>query len=503
MPLLLVAASAGAGRVAASAEYRSSGSTEGQAFTFAVAQDPGFLAFETSGITTYTFTRLIYDGLFRIRPTTTSLSTVEPGAAETWEITDDGTVWTFHLRSGITFTNGEELTASDVKFSIEKLLDPQFTASGFLGSIDHVDAPDDATVVITLKEPDPSFWVLVAEIIDIYPEDTVLEMGDDAFVESPIGSGPYIVDEWRRDESVSYTANADYWQGPPTFASIVIRIIPETSTRVAELQGGNLDAAPIEVQNIETIEGDDALHVVSSPGGTIDFVRVRFDQAPTDDERVRQALSHAIDRGALLEAFYAGRADLPASVLPSNSFGALGGDPYAYDPAMAGSLLADYGQPVSFDLEFATSELNNDLAQALANYWSEVGIEVELAPMEEGVMIDRTRGGIAGGGEVGPVSIGRWSGVTEPVLVYIFNVLPSGVFGYADVPEVEAAIDAATAATDDAAREAALMEAEQLCYDQVCWVPLWVPESLAGAKSNVEVHSQSEGVWDLATATVS
>jgi ABC-type transport system substrate-binding protein len=93
--------------------------------------------------------------------------------------------------------------------------------------------------------------------------------------------------------------------------------------------------------------------------------------------------------------------------------------------------------------------------------------------------------------------------VTEPLLVYIFNVMPSGVFGYANIPEVATAIDAAAGAADDAAREAALMEAEQLCYDQVCWVPLFVPESLAGARAGVEVHSQSEGVWDLATATVS
>src|SRR5262245_29855944 len=151
----------GAGSTAAHARLVPSSSSEAPSLTFAVPQDPGFLAFETSGITTYTFTRLIYDGLFRIRPTTNSLATVEPGAAESWEISDDGTVWTFHLRSGLSFTNGEALTSSDVKFSIEKLLDPQFTASGFLSSIDHVDAPDDATVVITLKEADPSFWVLV------------------------------------------------------------------------------------------------------------------------------------------------------------------------------------------------------------------------------------------------------------------------------------------------------------------------------------------------------
>jgi peptide/nickel transport system substrate-binding protein len=471
--------------------------------TFAMTADPGFLAFETSGIATYTYTRLIYDGLFRIRPDTHGFRTVDPDAAESWDISPDQTVWTFHLRGGLTFTNGDPLTAGDVKFSIEKLLDPKFTASGFLGSIDHVDALDDKTVVITLKAPDPSFWVIVAEIIDIYPQKVVEQMGDARFQQKPVGSGPYSVVEWKKDESVEFAANPDYWKGAPAFSKILIRIIPETSTRVAELQGGNVDAAPIDVVNIPEIEGNDQLHVVGSPGGTIAFVRLRFDKSPTDDPRVRQAMNLAVDRKTLADTLYKGHADLPASVLPSNSFGALQGEGYAFDQDQARSLLQDYGKPVKFDLEFVTSELNNDLAQALADFWTAVGMGVTLKPFEEGVFIDRTRGGIDGGGKIGAVSIGQWSGVTEPVLVYQFNILPSGVFGYTNIPEVKTAVDEATTATDDATREAALRAAEQTCFDQACWVFLWVPEALVGAKSNVEVHAQSEGVWDLATATSS
>lgn len=470
---------------------------ERDTLTLAYSADPGFLAFDTAGIATYTFTRPIYDGLFRIRPDTTSPGTVEAGAAESWEVSDDGTVWTFHLREGITFTNGEPLTSEDVKFSADLLRTGDSSAASFLSAISDVRAPDDLTVEIELATASPDFWVLIAEIIDIYPADYVQEVGEEAFNLSPVGSGPYSMVEWRVDEFVRYEVNEDYWGEPPDFEEVIIRIIPETSTAVAELQAGNIDATLIDVASLPLVEGDGDLHVISASGPTILRVILRFDQAPTDDVRVRQAMNYAIDREALAQTFYNGRTQIPASVLPVNGLGATDREPYPYDPEMARTLLEEYGQPVSFTFEFSSSQLNSDLAQALAAYWEEVGIEVELVPLEGQVLGERLRGGIEGGGAIGPVSLATWSGVSDPSPIYQFNIHPAGIFGYVNVESINEAIAASVATLDDAQREQALLQAEEECFDQACWVFLFVPDVLIGARAGVDVRSITEGPLDI------
>jgi peptide/nickel transport system substrate-binding protein len=471
--------------------------------TVAVPQDPGILAFDAVGIGTYTFTRLIYDGLFRIRPTTRTVSSLDPGAAQSWDVSQGGKVWTFHLRKGIQFSDGSPLTAADVKYSIETIKKSKYSESIFLSEIKGVETPDPGTVVITLDRADLGFWPTMAEIIDIYPMKDVLKVGEKAFQHHPVGSGPYEVQNWTVNQSVTYVRNPHYWGPKPPFDKIVIKIVPDQSTAVDELLAGTIDATSIPVSSLSQVEGNSKLHVVSSsPPATVEFIGLRSDQPPTDDLRVRQALNYAIDRKALVNTFFKDHALIEPAVLPPFMTAHASEQPYAYDPAKAKNLLSQYGKPVSFTFEFPSSQQNNPLAQAVANYWQAVGVKVTLKPEDPGTFFAHARGGLKGGGKLGPVFLQTWSGASDPGEILANTVASSGFLSYTDLPEVDSAITAGTSSAVQATRNTEFHKADESCYRLACWTFLWYPEPLFGETKNLTALSQTEGVWDLASARV-
>lgn len=321
---------------------------------------------------------------------------IVPALAESWDILDPLT-YVFHLRQGVRFHNGEELTSSDVKFTFERMVNfPQMAKH--IKNVESVEALDDYTVQIRLLTPYAP-WLVRMPTFYIVPEDYVKEVGDEEFARSPIGTGPYRFVEWVHDDYLKLEANEDYWGGAPEVKRTTFKVIPEASTRVAALLVGEVDA--IEVvppEEVPRLEADENVRVL--PADDFRFYFFAMNQKPPfDDVRVRQAVSYAIDWDTILQLFggYAHRTPLPA--LPGDFGYAEYADElmqytYAYDPDKARQLLAEAGYPDGFEtvIEGPNSTYPNgvEVCQAVAAQLTEVGIKAEVKVYEYLVYFNET-----------------------------------------------------------------------------------------------------------------
>jgi len=206
--------------------------------TLTVAQtgDPGFLAINSVGIDTYNVSQHIFDSLFRFDANAQPV----PGLAESWSTSADGLTWSFKLRRGVKFHNGEDFTSEPVKYSIAKRQEDKSPRRVFLTAVKEVRTPDELTAEIVTTRPAPSLPIYIAQIIDIYPPKYMAQAGDDEFNKKPVGTGLYKFVDWQRDQQVTLEASKSYFGGAPAYDKLVMRFIPEPSTRVAELLAGNV-----------------------------------------------------------------------------------------------------------------------------------------------------------------------------------------------------------------------------------------------------------------------
>jgi peptide/nickel transport system substrate-binding protein len=328
----------------------------------------------------------IYDGLVE-RSEDLQL---KPGLAESWNYKDPKTL-EFKLRKGVTFQNGEPFNADAVKFTFDRLLGPEGEKSpqrSNYDSIDKVEVVDENTVVFKLKAVDP---VLITKMAGygamIVPPKYFKEVGDAKFDIMPIGTGPFKVTEYVKDDHVSMEANAKYWGGAPKLKKVKYRYIPEATTRIAELQTGAVDiASTIPPSQVATIESNKQLTIQKAGSPTVNMIRFDVSQKPMDNVKVRQAINYAIDKQKIIDTILNGYAKPIASLQGDISFG---NDPdlkpYPYDPAKAKQLLQEAGIQPSTKLTFSINGADSvykEVAQAVATYLSEVGMTVEIKPQD-------------------------------------------------------------------------------------------------------------------------
>ena len=229
---------------------------------------------------------LIYDGLVEYGEN----NKIVPGIAYDWDISEDGTVYTFYLQQGIPFHNGESLTAEDVKFTYERILDPD-SGSGLRGKvtiIDQIEIVDDYTVRFVLKEPYSPF--MLAMTFGIVPKDYVERVGADEFSRNPVGAGPFKLEEWVPDTRIVLTANETYWMKDPKLSKVIIRPIPESSVQAMELRSGGIDVAvSLDVGQLNNFKDDNNFQVKSAAGGGVHFFGFNDKMAPFDNVEFREA----------------------------------------------------------------------------------------------------------------------------------------------------------------------------------------------------------------------
>lgn len=320
--------------------------------------------------------------------------------AESWSISEDGNTWTFNIRKGMKFHNGDPVTAYDVKFSVDRFASTESTNpwSPYLrNNLRSTAVTDDYTFVYRTNHPEPPLVVPFAWT-RILPKNYFEEVGQDEFRRNPVGSGPWKFVEHVAETSFKMEAYTEHWRQVPYFQYIEDLQVPEEATRIAMLKRGEVDIALgittdrlIELRDSgegfhTEVVGLPTLHNLSFPGTFAN------PNKPTSDIRVREAMSLAINRQELCDTFYQGLA-VPGGRWFMHEGGSYGWDPSwtpdPYDPDRAKQLLAEAGYPDAFSdptiTYFVSPGPGVDLAQVEQSYWAEVGIVVDIEIVDAGV----------------------------------------------------------------------------------------------------------------------
>jgi peptide/nickel transport system substrate-binding protein len=305
---------------------------------------------------------------------------IEPVLAESWEIKDP-TTYVFRLRKGVKFHNGQDFTSADVKYSLEWILnkDNKSKLAGYYSYVDQVETPDDYTAIIRTKTPyGPALGSLT--VLFITPKATAEKMGRAEFAKHPVCTGAFKFVEWVKDQRVVMEANEQYWRGAPKIKKITWRNIQEDSTRLAELRTGGIDVAiRVPMAQIELLQSDPKLKVLSIPTTRTKWVTLNTWAKPFSDKRVRQALNYAINKEEIVQALYKGNAHITGQPYAPAVFGY---NPdvksYPFDPAKAKALLAEAGYPNGFDAVLDIDEpVHVEPSQVIVQQLAKIGIKAQ------------------------------------------------------------------------------------------------------------------------------
>ncbi|MGQ9903092.1 MAG: ABC transporter substrate-binding protein [Anaerolineae bacterium] len=353
--------------------------------------------------------RATYETLVTLPDKGATIDRVEPLLAESYQISDDALVYTFKLRSGVTFASGKALTSEDVVFSFKRLANLQDNPAWlFSDHVAAIEAPDASTVKITLKEPNAAFLsMLVSPNFAVVDSEAVKAQGGtdaedaketdkatDWLDNNSAGSGPYILREWKRNEQVVLERNPNYWRSPAPFDRIVFREIPDDAARQQALERGDIDIAiGLDVDAVNRLQNNPDLKVVI--GNTLDMTYLAMTANPElsrelADRRVRQAIMYAIDYDGIINGLLSGTALHLPTIIP---IGLLGTDPALApkrDLEKAKSLLKEAGLENGFaftmvypsERKMSNAILADTLAAKLQEDLAEIGIKLNLEPRD-------------------------------------------------------------------------------------------------------------------------
>lgn len=432
---------------------------------------------------------LIYIGLVHVATD----GTYEPVVAESWEMPDDTTI-VFHIRPGLVFHDGTPLTARDVKFTYESLMAEGFPgakASGY-ADVERIETPDDMTVVFHLAQAN-------AGIFDNLTLGIVPEGSDTEVMKSrPVGAGPYRLVEYAVDERVRLEGFDRYWKGPPGIRDVVIRVVPDATTRILELRKGTIDfelnAIPYDA--VKLFRKIDDFQVVAKPGSQYQYLAFNLRNRYLSNLQVRQAIAHAIDRDRIVRDLLLGFGTVTNSLFPADHWAhAEGLTDYPYDPARAKALLDQAGlkdpdgdgPAPRFQLSFRTStdaEANLQ-AQMIQQMLREVGIAVEIRSNEFGVFYDDISKG-----NFDMFSL-KWAGLNDPdFYTYIFlseNIPPTGLNrGFFINPRVDELIERGRVTYDREERKRIYGEIQRIAAEQLPYYSLYHRSNVAVMKEELE-----------------
>jgi peptide/nickel transport system substrate-binding protein len=333
----------------------------------------------------------MFNGLVRFKPGSMDPRTIESDLAEKWTSSPDGKVWTFQLRKGVKFHRDYgELTAEDVVFSLQRAMNPKTSAfsSDFAG-VKTIEAVNPSTVKITLTDPVPFFLGLVSNYHAgmIVSKKAVEKMGD-KFITNPIGTGPFMFEEYKAKQYVSCVAHKQYFRGAPKIDKIIYRYIPSTSSRELAFRSGEIDLfyGDRDQRWIERMRGyKDTVVDVFGPGEHRDL-HLNMTIKPFDDVRVRRAVAHAINRDEMGQFLGKDVAEPAWSIVPNGYLGQTteGIPKYEYNPEKAKALLKEAGYPGGFSTKVMITNVESLLKpmQIIQEQLRKVGIQIELEVLE-------------------------------------------------------------------------------------------------------------------------
>ncbi|QIW15518.1 peptide transporter [Pasteurellaceae bacterium RH1A] len=373
----------------------------------------------TDGATLDASSQTIYNRLVDFEPGETK---VIPSLAESWEISDDGKTYTFHLRKGVKFHTtkdfkpSRDLNADDVVFSFNRQLDPKhpyhkvsggnyeyFIAMDMPNIMDKVEKVDDYTVKISLKVPNAPFLANLgmdfASIFSAEYAENMLKAGTPEKVDSqPLGTGPFEFVAYQKDSTVRFKAFENYWAGKSKLDRLVFSITPDASVRFAKLKKGECHAMPYpNPADLGVIKADPNLKVLTKPGLNVGYVAFNTEKAPLDKPQVRQALSHAVNKAAILDSVYQGSGEVAKNPIPPTiwSYNDAVQD-YEYSPEKAKALLKEAGLEKGFEIDLWAMPVSRPynpnarrMAEMIQEDWKNIGVKAKIVSYEWGEYLKR------------------------------------------------------------------------------------------------------------------
>jgi peptide/nickel transport system substrate-binding protein len=402
---------------------------------------------------------------------------IVPRLAERYEVGPDGITWTFHLRSGVRFHDGAPLDAAAVKANFDRVLDPvaNHKRLSLFSMIDRVEAVDPETVRIVTKYPFGAFEPTIAHVSAAIVSPTVANAHGKALgsaADAVSGTGPYRVASWKKDQEIVLERFDGYWGTRGVTRQIVYRPIPEAAARVLALESGDVDViSRIPATDIPRLEQRADLAVHKLPGVGAQQFRFNLKKKPFDDRRVRQAISYAINRPAIVQNLVAsfGRPSTSALTPIMRGYTNLGEIPY--DPDKARALLKEAGLPNGFRTKIATTPrypMGVELAEAVAADLKKVGIEAAIEVYDWATMVQFWAGlpPEKNPQEIFIMGAGASTADADWGLRPIFRSAPTNEnnYGYYSNAEFDRVIEAAMRETDPAKRQALYTRAQQIVY---------------------------------------
>ncbi|MFJ7669354.1 ABC transporter substrate-binding protein [Lysinibacillus sp. NPDC097195] len=426
--------------------------------------------------------------------------TLQPGLAKSWDASPDGLTYTFQLEEGVKFHDGSDFNAEAVVKNFERwkagadkfpYFMSQFTMDGEQ-VIESITAEGDNTVVFKLKQPQAPFLKNLAMSPFAIASPKAFEANDDALIDNPVGTGPFKFVKWVRNDSITIEKNPDYRiAGLPKLDKVIFRSYPENSARLNALNNGEVDVADgLSPSDKESIEANADLQLIERPSMNVGYLGLTVTRAPFDNVKVRQAVNYAIDKQALVDAFYEGLAEPAKNPMPPVIAGYnddIAG--YAYDPEKAKALLKEAGYDGK-EIELWAMPVprpympdGQKIAEAIQKNLADVGMPSKIVSFEWATYLEKAQNGEADAFLLG------WTGDNGDADNFLYTLLDADNIGsnnytYYDNEKLHDIFVAAQTEVDETKRTELYKQAQVIISEDAPWVPLAhsIPILAASAK---------------------
>ena len=434
----------------------------------------------------------VYDVLVRVDRSGTKL---EPGLAESWEVSDDGLTYTFKMRDA-KFSDGSNITAGDAAFTLLRIRDDEGSLwSESYSVIDTAEAVDDRTLEITLKTPSAPFLsTLAMPGVSIISQAGMESMGQEAYAENPVASGAFTVKEWRRGDRVILEKNPNFWEADRVSLNGVEWIsVPDDNTRMLNVQAGELDAAIyVPFSRVAELQTDPELTVHLEPSTREDHLLINHEQGALAQKEVRQALDMAIDKQSIIDTVTFGLGTVADSYIPAGAlYHNVDNLHRDYDPETAKKMLAEAG---ASDLKLnylidAGNEVDEQIAVLLQQQLAQAGITANLQKVDPSQRWDMLVDGDY------DISVNYWTNdILDPDQKTTFVLGHDTNMNYMtryQNDEVKKLVEDARVEMDPAKREAMYMKIQESAKDDAHWIDLYYSPFINVSRSNVDNFYQN------------